>query len=174
MDLFEMESLCFPLVKAVRGKKPRWGKHCYFAENATLAGDIMMGDDCSVWFGAVLRADVDAIRVGNRVNIQDCACVHQTAGYPVVIEDDVSVGHGAVVHACTVHRQALIGMNAVVLDGAEIGEGAIVAAGAVVLSGTRVGPYEIWAGVPAKCVKKAAPEQARTFADHYLSIKEWY
>ena len=138
------------LIVEVRGKKPTWGKDCYFSENATLAGDITMGDDCSVWFGAVLRADVDAIRVGNGVNIQDCACVHQTA------------------------ENALIGMNAVVLDGAEIGEGAIVAAGAVVLHGTKVGPYEIWAGVPARFVKKATPEQAANFAQHYLEIKGWY
>lgn len=162
------------LIKEVNGKSPRWGKRCYFSENATLAGDITMGDDCSVWFGAVLRADVDAIHMGNRVNIQDCACIHQTAGYPVIIGDDVSLGHGAVVHACTIRSGALIGMNAVVLDGAEIGEGAIVAAGAVVLSGTTVGSHEIWAGIPAKKVKSAAPGQAETFAEHYVRYKEWY
>jgi carbonic anhydrase/acetyltransferase-like protein (isoleucine patch superfamily) len=162
------------LIKEVNGKQPRWGERCYVAENATLAGDIVMGDDCSVWFGAVLRADVDAIRLGNRVNVQDGACLHQTQGSPVVLEDDVSVGHGAVVHACTVRRGALIGMNAVVLDDAEIGRGAIVAAGAVVLSGTRVGPYEIWAGTPARFVKKASADAAITYAQHYQEIKEWY
>lgn len=162
------------LIVEVRGKKPTWGKDCYFSENATLAGDITMGDNCSVWFGAVLRADVDTIRIGNGVNIQDCACVHQTAGYPVTLEDGVSLGHGAVVHACTVRKNALIGMNAVVLDGAEIGEGAIVAAGAVVLHGTKVGPYEIWAGVPAHFVKNASAEQAEAFSQHYLEIKGWY
>lgn len=161
-------------IKEVKGKTPSWGNNCYLAENAVLAGDVTMGDDCSVWFGAVLRADVDAIRMGCRVNVQDCACIHQSQGSPVVIEDDVSIGHGAVVHACRLRRGALVGMNATVLDGAEVGEEAIIAAGAVVLAGTKVGPCEIWAGVPARRVKEADREQALTFAKHYMEIKEWY
>lgn len=161
-------------IKEVKGKTPSWGNNCYLAENAVLAGDVTMGDDCSVWFGAVLRADVDAIRMGCRVNVQDCACIHQSQGGPVVIEDDVSIGHGAVVHACRLRRGALVGMNATVLDGAEVGEEAIIAAGAVVLAGTKVGPCEIWAGVPARRVKEADREQALTFAKHYMEIKEWY
>lgn len=161
-------------IKEVNGKAPSWGNNCYLAENAVLAGDVTMGDDCSVWFGAVLRADVDAIRMGCRVNVQDCACIHQSQGSPVVIEDDVSIGHGAVVHACRLRRGALVGMNATVLDGAEVGEEAIIAAGAVVLAGTKVEPCEIWAGVPARRVKEADREQALTFAKHYMEIKEWY
>ena len=161
-------------IKEVNGKAPSWGNNCYLAENAVLAGDVTIGDDCSVWFGAVLRADVDAIRMGCRVNVQDCACIHQSQGSPVVIEDDVSIGHGAVVHACRLRRGALVGMNATVLDGAEVGEEAIIAAGAVVLAGTKVGPCEIWAGVPARRVKEADREQALTFAKHYMEIKEWY
>ena len=161
-------------IKEVKGKAPSWGNNCYLAENAVLAGDVTMGDDCSVWFGAVLRADVDAIRMGCRVNVQDCACIHQSQGSPVIIEDDVSIGHGAVVHACRLRRGALVGMNATVLDGAEVGEEAIIAAGAVVLAGTKVGPCEIWAGVPARRVKEADREQALTFAKHYMEIKEWY
>lgn len=161
-------------IKEVKGKTPSWGNNCYLAENAVLAGDVTMGDDCSVWFGAVLRADVDAIRMGCRVNVQDCACIHQSQGSPVVIEDDVSIGHGAIVHACRLRRGALVGMNATVLDGAEVGEEAIIAAGAVVLAGTKVGPCEIWAGVPARRVKEADREQALTFAKHYMEIKEWY
>lgn len=161
-------------IKEVKGKTPSWGNNCYLAENAVLAGDVTMGDDCSVWFGAVLRADVDAIRMGCRVNVQDCACIHQSQGSPVIIEDDVSIGHGAVVHACRLRRGALVGMNAMVLDGAEVGEEAIIAAGAVVLAGTKVGPCEIWAGVPARRVKEADREQALTFAKHYMEIKEWY
>lgn len=161
-------------IKEVNGKAPSWGNNCYLAENAVLAGDVTMGDDCSVWFGAVLRADVDAIRMGCRVNVQDSACIHQSQGSPVVIEDDVSIGHGAVVHACRLRRGALVGMNATVLDGAEVGEEAIIAAGAVVLAGTKVGPCEIWAGVPARRVKEADREQALTFAKHYMEIKEWY
>ena len=149
--------------REVNGKTPSWGKRCYLADNATLAGDIEMGDDCSVWFGAVLRADVDAIRIGNRVNIQDCACLHQTGGSPVVLHDDVSIGHGAVVHACIVEEEALV-----------VGKGAVVAAGAVVLAGTKIPPYEIWAGIPARKVKDAAEGQSLDFARHYMDIKEWY
>ena len=160
--------------REVNGKAPKWGERCYLADNATLAGDIEMGDDCSVWFSAVLRADVDAIRRGNRVNIQDCACLHQTGGSPVVLDDDVSIGHGAVVHACVIEKEALIGMNAVVLDGAVVGQGAVVAAGAVVLAGTKIPPYEIWGGIPARKVKDAAEGQALDFANHYMEIKEWY
>ena len=88
------------IVKTVNGKTPRWGKNCFIADNAALSGDCLLGDDCSVWYSAVLRSDVDAIRCGNRVNIQDCACIHQTGGMPCILEDDVSVGHGAVVHHC--------------------------------------------------------------------------
>lgn len=163
------------LIKSYRGKSPRWGSHCYFSENSTLVGDIVMGDDCSVWFSAVIRADVAEVRMGNGVNVQDCACIHVAGAHPAVLEDRVTVGHGAVVHACTVRRGALIGMNAVVLDGAEIGEGAIVAAGAVVLGGTKVGPFEIWAGVPARKMTKPADEgEAQWFADSYVRLKEDY
>lgn len=162
------------LIAEAKGKTPKWGERCYIADNATLAGDIIMGDDCSIWFGAVLRADVDCIRIGNRVNVQDNACIHQTAGSPVVLEDDVSIGHGAIVHAATVRRGALIGMNAVVLDDADIGEGAIIAAGAVVLAKTRVGAGEMWAGVPARMIKKEDPAKALEFAKHYMYIKEYY
>lgn len=163
-----------PTIVTVNGKTPTYGERCFIADNATLAGDIVMGEDCSVWYGAVLRADVDAIRIGNRVNIQDNACLHQTTGYPVVLEDDVSVGHGAIVHAATIRRGALIGMNAVVLDNCDVGEGAIIAAGAVLLAGTKVGPYEMWAGIPAKLVKKESADKAKEFARHYMYIKEWY
>ena len=161
-------------IATVKGKTPKCGENCFIAENATLAGDIVMGDDCSKWYGAVLRADVDAIRIGNRVNVQDNACIHQTNGFPVTLEDDVSVGHGAIVHAATVHKGALIGMNAVVLDGCDVGENAIIAAGAVLLAGTKVGANEMWAGIPAKFVKKEDPAKAKTFAEHYMYIKEWY
>lgn len=174
VSLLIIKEIYMAIIKEVLGKAPRMGRGCYLAENATLVGDISMGDDCSVWFGAVLRADVDAIRMGNRVNIQDCACIHESAGKPTVLCDDVSLGHGAVVHACHIRKGALIGMNAVVLDDADIGEGAIVAAGAVVLAGTKVGSHEIWAGVPARKVKMATPGQAEQFAAHYVEYKEWY
>lgn len=163
-----------PFIIPIKGKAPQWGNGCYIAPGATLAGDVVMGDDCSVWFGAVLRADVDRIVIGNRCNIQDVACIHQSAGHPTVLHDDVSLGHGAIVHAATICRGALIGMNAVVLDDAVVGEGSIVAAGAVVLGGTHIPPHEIWGGVPARFMKKASVGQAETFAQHYLYIKEWY
>lgn len=159
----------------VNGKTPRWGEGCYIADNATLTGDCTLGSDCSVWFGAVLRADVDSIRCGHRVNIQDCACLHQSQAVPCILEDDVSVGHGAVVHGATVRRGALIGMNATVLDGADIGPGAIIAAGAVVTQGTHVPAHEIWGGIPARRIKACAPGQAEEFARHYAGyLKDWY
>ncbi|MGP1472522.1 MAG: gamma carbonic anhydrase family protein [Prevotella intermedia] len=162
------------LIKSARGKSPQWGERCYFAENATLAGNITMGNDCSVWFGAVIRADVDAIVMGNEVNVQDLACIHQTEGKPVVIEDGASIGHAAVVHGATIRKNALIGMNATVLDNAEVGENSVIAAGAVVLQGTIIPPNEVWGGVPAKRIKTAVAGQSRLFADHYLYIKKWY
>lgn len=163
------------LIVEVKGYKPVWGTGCFLASNATLAGRCMLGDDCSIWFGAVLRADVDEIRIGNRVNVQDCACVHQSGGAPCVLDDDVSVGHGAVVHGAHIHRGALVGMNATVLDGAEVGDGAIIAAGAVVTQGTVVPPREIWAGIPARRVKDCREGQAEEFAKHYSGyLKDWY
>ena len=127
-----------------------------------------------MWFGAVLRADVDNITIGSRVNIQDGACVHETHGYSVMIEDDVSIGHNATVHGCTLRRGSLIGMGAVVLDRADVGAGSIVAAGAVVAQGTHIGPGEIWGGIPAKLIKRAAEGQSETFAQHYMDIKKDY
>ncbi|MCI7310001.1 MAG: gamma carbonic anhydrase family protein [Prevotella sp.] len=162
------------LIKDVNGKHPVWGENCYFSENATIVGDIVMGDDCSIWFSAVLRADVAGIRMGNRVNIQDGACVHQSHDKPVIIEDDVSVGHLANVHGCTLRKGSLVGMGATVLDNAEVGEGAIIAANALVLQGTKVGPNELWAGIPAKMVKLTREGQAETYAQHYMEIKKWY
>lgn len=163
------------LIKSIKGLTPKWGKECYFSENATIVGEVIMGDECSVWFNAVVRGDVAHVHIGNRVNIQDGACVHVTNGIgPTEIEDDVSIGHNATVHACTIRKGALIGMGATVLDNADIGEGAIVAAGALVLQGTKVGAHEIWGGVPAKCLKKTSPDQAESFAAHYVEYSKWY
>lgn len=163
------------LIKSVKGLQPKWGKDCYFSENATIVGEVTMGDECSIWFNAVLRGDVAPITMGNRVNVQDGSCVHvtNTTG-PVVIEDDVTIGHNATVHACTIRRGALIGMGATVLDHADIGEGAVVAAGALVLQGTKIGEHEIWGGVPAKFIKKTKPHQAEDFAQHYVEYSKWY
>lgn len=163
------------LIKSIKGLAPKWGKDCYFSENATLVGDVTLGNECSVWFNAVLRGDVAPITIGSRVNVQDGSCIHVTNRVgPVLIEDDVTIGHNATVHACTVRRGALIGMGATVLDNAEIGEGAIVAAGALVLQNTKIGAHEIWGGVPAKFIKKARENQAESFAQHYVEYSKWY
>lgn len=163
------------IIKTIYGKTPQWGKGCYFSETAAVVGEVTMGDECSVWFSAVVRGDVAPVTMGNRCNVQDGACVHvtNTTG-PTVMEDDVTIGHNATVHACTLRKGCLIGMGATVLDKADIGEGAIIAAGALVLGGTKVGNHEIWGGVPAKLIKKTAPGQAESFAAHYAQYAADY
>ena len=142
------------LIKSVRGYTPEIGEDCFLAENATVVGDVVMGKGCSVWFNAVLRGDVNSIRIGNHVNIQDGAVLHTLYEKSQIhIGDYVSIGHNVTIHGATVKDYALVGMGATVLDGAVIGEGAIVAANALVLSNTQVEPHTIWAGVPAKKVK---------------------
>ncbi len=167
------------LIKSVRGFTPEIGNNVYLAENATVVGDVIMGDDCSVWFNAVIRGDVNSIRIGNRVNVQDGSVIHTTYQKSVaILEDDVTIGHNVVIHGAKIEKGALIGMGAVVLDHAVIGQGAIVAAGSVVLSGTEVEPGSIYAGVPAKFVKKVDPEQSRTMneriAGNYLMYASWF
>lgn len=167
------------LIKTICGLTPKWGKNCYFSENATIIGDVTLGDDCTVWFNAVIRGDVHYIKIGNRVNIQDGSCLHTLYKKAAIeIGDDVTVGHNVTLHGCTVHSGALIGMGSTVLDGAVIGEGAIVAAGALVLKNTQVGPGELWGGVPAKFIKKVDPEQAKELnqgiAKHYVMYAQWY
>ena len=162
------------LIKSVNDNTPKWGEGCYFSENATIAGDVTMGKDCSIWFNAVLRADVDYIKIGDRVNVQDGCCIHETTGIPVAIEDDVTIGHNATVHGATIHKGALIGMGSTLLDHSEVGEGSIVAAGALVLQGTKIPAHEIWGGVPAKFLKKTSSDQAEEFSKHYVVMKEWY
>ena len=150
------------LIKEVRGFTPEIGENTYMAENATIIGDVVIGKDCSIWFNTVLRGDVNSIRIGNRVNIQDGSVLHTLYQKSVVeIGDDVSIGHNVVVHGAKIENGALIGMGAIVLDHAVVGEGSIVAAGSVVLSGTIIEPGSIYAGVPAKFVKKVDAEQAK-------------
>lgn len=167
------------LIKSVRGFTPKMGKDCFLAENATLVGDVLMGDGCSVWFNAVLRGDVNSIRIGNHVNIQDGSVLHTLYEKSVVeIGDYVSIGHNVTVHGAKINDYALIGMGATLLDYAEVGEGAIVAAGALVLSNTKIPPYTLWAGVPAKFVKNIEPEQSnemnRKIAHNYAMYAGWY
>jgi carbonic anhydrase/acetyltransferase-like protein (isoleucine patch superfamily) len=167
------------LIKEVRGFVPEIGENTYLADNATVIGDVVIGRDCSIWFNAVLRGDVNSIRIGNRVNIQDGTVLHTLYQKSVVeIGDDVSVGHNVVIHGAKIENGALIGMGAIVLDHAVVGEGAIVAAGSVVLSGTKVEPGSIYAGVPAKFVKKVDPDQAKEInqkiAKNYLMYSGWF
>ena len=167
------------LIKEVRGFKPQIGEDCYLAENATIVGDVILGKGCSVWFNAVLRGDVNSIRIGNHVNIQDGSVLHTLYEKSTVeIGDYVSIGHNVTVHGAKIDNYALIGMGATLLDYAEIGEGAIVAAGALVLSNTKVPPYTLWAGVPAKFVKEIEPEKTnemnRRIAHNYAMYSGWY
>lgn len=167
------------LIKSVRGFDPQIGENCYLAENATIVGDVIMGEGCSIWFNAVLRGDVNSIRIGNHVNIQDGAVLHTLYQKSVIeVGDYVSVGHNVTIHGATVKDYALIGMGATVLDGAVVGEGAIVAAGALVLSNTIIEPNTIWAGVPAKFVKKVDSEQSKEInqriAHNYAMYASWY
>ncbi len=167
------------LIKSVRGFTPEIGKNVFLADNATIVGDVIMGNDCSIWFNTVLRGDVNSIRIGNRVNIQDGTVVHTLYQKSITeIEDDVSIGHNVGINGAKIEKGALIGMGAIVLDHAVIGEGALIAAGSVVLSGTQVEPGSIYAGVPAKFVKKMDPEQSKEInqkiAANYLMYSSWY
>src|SRR5687768_4568290 len=148
-----------PVILHVEGIYPKYGNNCFLAPNATIVGDVIMGDDCSVWFNAVIRGDVNSIRMGDKVNIQDGACIHATYQKTKVnLGNNVSVGHNAIVHGCTVADNVLIGMGAIVMDNVEIGSNTIIAAGAVVLETTIVPAGCIFAGVPAKKVKDISAE----------------
>lgn len=167
------------LIIPVRGYTPKTGSDCFLAENATLVGDVQMGNECSIWFNTVLRGDVNSIRIGNRVNIQDGSVLHTLYQKSTIeIGDDVSIGHNVTLHGCKIHNLALIGMGAVVMDDAVVGEGALVAAGSVVLSRTKIGPNEMWGGAPAKFIKMVDPEQSRELnqkiARNYLMYSKWY
>ncbi|MEM1215694.1 MAG: gamma carbonic anhydrase family protein [Bacteroidota bacterium] len=167
------------LIKTVRGFSPSWGNNCFLAENATLIGDLQMGDDCSVWFQAVVRGDVNSIRIGNKVNIQDGAIIHGTFERAATqIGNQVSIGHRAMVHGCTLRDNVLVGMGAIVMDHAVVEENVLIAAGAVVLENTRCESGYIYAGVPAKPVKRLSPEQFQgtinRIANAYVKYASWY
>ncbi len=167
------------LIKSVHGITPKMGENCFLAENCTVVGDVEMGNDCSIWFNAVVRGDVNSIRMGNKVNIQDGAVIHCTyQKTKVYLGNNVSVGHNAIVHGCTVHDNVLIGMGAIVMDNCEIGSNTIIAAGAVVLEGTKVEAGCVYAGVPAKKVKDINPEllngEINRIANNYLMYSSWF
>ena len=166
------------LVKSIKGKSPQWGENCYMAENATIVGDVTMGDRCSLWFNAVVRGDVHYIKLGDEVNVQDGAVIHCTyKKYPTNIGNKVSIGHNALVHGCTVHDNVLVGMGATVMDNCVIQSYSIIAAGAVVLENTIVESGCIYAGIPAKKVKTLNKEQTATLiegiANNYVVYAGW-
>lgn len=155
------------------------GNDCFIAPNATIVGDVEMGDQCSVWFNAVLRGDVNSIRMGNKVNVQDGAVIHCTfEKTKTLIGNNVSIGHNAIVHGCVIEDDVLIGMGAIVMDNAQIGSNSIIAAGAVVLENTIVEPGSIYAGVPAKKVKDISKDkisgEINRIADNYIQYSSWF
>ncbi len=169
----------FMIIKEVRGKLPQMDDDCFIAENATIVGDVQMGNQCSVWFNAVLRGDVHYIKLGNRVNIQDGAVVHCTyKKYPTIIGNNVSVGHNAIVHGCTIHDNVLIGMGSIVMDNCVVHSNSIIAAGAVVTQNTIVESGSIYAGVPAKKVKDISKElssgEIDRIAENYVEYSSWF
>jgi gamma-carbonic anhydrase len=166
------------VILPVLGKSPVMGDNCWIAPNATLVGDLTMGNDCTVWFNAVIRADVNRIQIGERVNIQDGAVIHCTyQKTATTIGDRVSIGHNAIVHGCVIEDEVLIGMGAIVMDGAHIGKNAIIGAGAVVTQNTIVPPGTIWVGNPAKYLKDVSPEAGEVFlrtANNYVLYADWF
>ncbi|MBE2288872.1 MAG: gamma carbonic anhydrase family protein [Chitinophagaceae bacterium] len=168
-----------PYILPVKGVMPEIPESCFVAPNATIVGDVIMGEDCSIWFNAVVRGDVNSIRMGNKVNVQDGAVIHCTYQKTKTnLGNNVSIGHNALVHGCTVADNVLIGMGSIVMDNVEIGEGSIIAAGAVVLEGTKVPAGSIFAGVPAKKVKDISPEllkgEVERIANNYLMYSSWF
>ncbi len=168
-----------PVILPVKGVHPEIPSSCFIAPNATVVGDVVMGEECSIWFNAVVRGDVNSIRMGSKVNIQDGASIHATYEKTRAhIGNNVSIGHNAIVHGCKVHDNVLIGMGAIVMDNAEIGSNSIIAAGAVVLENTIVEPGSIYAGVPAKKVKNISPElikgEIERIANNYTMYSGWF
>ena len=167
------------IIKAVRGKAPQIGEDCFIAENATIVGEVSMGDQCSVWFNAVIRGDVHYITLGNKVNVQDGAVVHCTyEKSPTTIGNNVSIGHNAIVHGCTIHDNVLIGMGSIVMDDCVIESNSIIAAGAVVTKGTRVPSGTVFAGMPAKKIKDISVElsagEVDRIANNYVKYASWF
>ncbi|HDR52827.1 MAG TPA: gamma carbonic anhydrase family protein [Mariniphaga anaerophila] len=166
-------------IRTLNRKTPKFGKNCFLAETATLIGDVELGDNCSVWFNAVLRGDVHFIKIGNNTNIQDNAVIHATfQKSPTNIGNNVTIAHGAIVHGCTLHNNVMVGMNAVVLDDAVVESNSIIAAGSVVTKGTVVKSGSVYAGIPAKKIKEISPElldgEIKRIAASYGEYASWY
>lgn len=167
------------LIKSVRGLTPQIPEDCYLAENATIIGEVSMGAGCSVWFNAVIRGDVNAIQIGNKVNIQDGAVIHCTyQKHATTIGDSVSIGHNAIVHGCTIESKVLIGMGAIIMDGCVVKSHSIIAAGSVLTQNTTVESGCIYAGVPAKKVKEIAESafsgEIERISENYMLYASWF
>lgn len=167
------------ILKAVNGKSPKIGKDCFIAENATIVGDVQMGDQCSVWFNAVLRGDVHFIKMGNKVNVQDGAVIHCTyQKSPTTIGNNVSIGHNAIVHGCTLKDNVLVGMGSIIMDDCIVESNSIVAAGAVVTKGTHIPSGTVFAGMPAKKIKDISEELSKgevdRIANNYVTYSSWF
>ena len=167
------------IIKEVRGKKPAIPADCYVAENATIVGDVSFGYNCSVWFNAVIRGDVNFISIGNKVNIQDGAVIHCTyLKYPTIIGNNVSIGHNAIVHGCTIHDNVLVGMGAIIMDGCVVESNSIIGAGSVVTQNTHVESGFIYAGIPAKKVKELNASdfagEIDRISNNYVMYSSWF
>lgn len=167
------------IIKEVNGKSPQIPETCFIAENATVLGDVVMGNDCSIWYNAVVRGDVHFIKMGNKVNVQDGAVIHATyKTSPTTIGNNVSIGHNAIVHGCTIHDNVLIGMGSIVMDDCIVERNSIIAAGAVVAKNTIIKSGSIYAGVPAKRIKEVSPELTRgeieRIANNYVMYSAWF
>ncbi len=167
------------IIRPLRGITPQFGSDCFIAENAAIIGDVTMGNECSVWYNAVVRGDVHFIKIGNKVNIQDGAVIHATyKKSPTIIGDNVSIGHNALVHGCTIHNNVLIGMGAIVMDDCIVEQNAIIAAGAVVTKGTIVKSGSVFAGIPAKKIKSVSADlisgEIDRIANNYVKYANWY
>ena len=168
-----------PVILPVKGVLPSMGDNCFIAPNATIVGDVIMGNDCSVWFNTVIRGDVNSIRMGNKVNVQDGAVIHCTyQKTKAIIGNNVSIGHNAIVHGCVIADNVLVGMGAIVMDNVQVGSNCIIAAGAVVLENTIIEPGCIYAGVPAKKIKNISQElisgEINRIAENYLMYSGWF
>ncbi len=167
------------IVKDLNGHTPKFGDNCFLADNAVVVGEVEMGNDCSIWFSAVVRGDVHFIKMGNKVNIQDNATIHATyQKSPTIIGNNVSIGHNAIVHGCTIHDNVLVGMGAIVMDDCVVESNSLIAAGAILTKGTHVKEGELWAGIPAKKIKDVPQSlkegEIERIANNYLMYSSWY
>jgi carbonic anhydrase/acetyltransferase-like protein (isoleucine patch superfamily) len=167
------------LIKKLLGKSPLFGSNCFLAETAVIIGDVEMGNDCSIWYNAVLRGDVNFIKLGNKVNVQDNAMIHCTyQRFPTTIGNNVSIGHNAIVHGCTIHDTVLVGMGSIIMDNCDLESHSIVAAGAVVTQNTHIKEGELWAGIPAKKIGMVSQNlregEIERIANNYVKYSSWY